>query len=67
MTFECKINSIKKYHCRKLFLVLDLNALGVIPLVCKNGLYDMEMANLFYSLLATPTIPAIKIVALLAP
>jgi hypothetical protein len=35
-------------------------ALGVIPLVNKNGLYDMKMGNLFRSILPTPTIPTIK-------
>jgi hypothetical protein len=59
-----------------LFLALDLDivninrdgsTLGVIPMVCKNGLYDMKMGNLFHSLWATPTIPTIKIVDPLAP
>jgi hypothetical protein len=59
-----------------LFLTLDLGivkidkdgfASGIIPLVCKIGLYDMKMDNLFHSLLATPTIPTIKIVNPLPP
>ena len=53
----------------KLFLTLYLDvvninrdgfALGIIPMGCKNGLYDMKMDNLFRSLLVTPTIPTIK-------
>jgi hypothetical protein len=42
-------------------------ALGIIPLVSKNGLYDMKMDNLFPFFLATPTFPTIKIVDPLAP
>jgi hypothetical protein len=45
----------------------DGYTLGVIPFVCKNGLYNMKMDNLVYSLLAAPTIPTIKIVDLLTP
>jgi hypothetical protein len=41
-------------------------ASGVISLVCKNGLYDMKMGNLFCSLLAIPIISTIKIVSPLA-
>jgi hypothetical protein len=33
-------------------------------MVIKNGLYKIKMGNLFHSLLATPTIPMIKIVDL---
>jgi hypothetical protein len=40
------------YH---LILMLSINrdrfALGVMPLVNKNGLYDMKMGNLFHSVL----------------
>jgi hypothetical protein len=59
---------------KKLTLALDVvdinregSTLGVIPLICKNGFYDMKMGNLFHSLLATSTIPTIKIVNPLAP
>jgi hypothetical protein len=45
----------------------DGYVLSVIPLVSKNGLYDMKMGNLFPSLLATPTIPTIKLINALAP
>ena len=76
MTFECKNNIIWKYHSSKLFLTLDLDvvninrngsSLGVIPLVCINGLLNMKMGNLFHKLLATPIITTIKIVHPLAP
>ena len=42
-------------------------ALGIIPLVSKNGLYDMKIGYLFHFFWATPTIPTIKIVDPLAP
>jgi hypothetical protein len=75
MTFECKNNTISKYYSSQLFLTLDLDvninrdefALGIIPLVSKNGLYDTQMDNLFRSLLVTPTIPTIKIVNPMVP
>jgi hypothetical protein len=38
----------------------DGSASSKYPLVCKNGLYDMKMRNLFHSLLATSTIPTIN-------
>jgi hypothetical protein len=44
-----------------------MDPLGVIPLVCESGSYDMKMGNLFCSLLATPTVSTIKIVDPLAP
>jgi hypothetical protein len=37
----------------------DGSALGVIPLICKNGLYNMKMGNLLYKLLLTSTIATI--------
>jgi hypothetical protein len=66
----------KNIKAKKLFLTFDLDivninrdgfALGVILLVCKNGLYDMKMGNLICLLFATPTIPTIHIVNPMAP
>jgi hypothetical protein len=45
----------------------DGSTLGEIPWVSKKVSYDMKMGSLFCLLMATPTIPTIKIVNPLAP
>jgi hypothetical protein len=44
-----------------------LSILGVIPLICKNGIYNRKIGNLHHLLLATLKIPTIEIVDPLIP